>query len=252
MSFTAWRFAPLPWRLGPVAHRGLHEVAAEVIENTASAFHAAIAAGFAIETDIQAAADDEPVIFHDAVLERLTRGTGAVAALTPAALKATPFRAGGDRILSLAEFLELVGGAVPVYLEVKTPGDGAPRLIRKITQALASYGGPAAVMSFDPRAVAAMRQLDPERPRGIVSMRFTKAEFPDLSSPARFRLTHMLDFPAARPTFLAYHVGDLPRPAVSALRRAGLPVLAWTVRSEAQRRRATDYADAMIFEMLRP
>jgi glycerophosphoryl diester phosphodiesterase len=252
MGLAGWRFAPLPWTLGAVAHRGLHDEAAGVIENTPSAFEAAIAHGFAIETDIQAAADDEPVIFHDAVLERLTQGEGALAAFTPAALKATPFRAGSGCILSLAEFLELVGGAVPVYLEIKTAGDGAPRLARKIADVLASYSGPAAVMSFDPLVVAAMRQLAPQRPRGIVSMRFTKAEFPAMPAHIRFRLTHLLDFPAARPTFLAYHVGDLPRPAVSVLRRAGLPVLAWTVRSERERRRALAYADAMIFEGLRP
>ena len=37
----------------PVAHRGLHDVSAGVIENTASAFMAAIDCGFAIETDVQ-------------------------------------------------------------------------------------------------------------------------------------------------------------------------------------------------------
>ena len=37
----------------PVAHRGLHDAAAGVIENTASAFAAAIDGGFAIETDLQ-------------------------------------------------------------------------------------------------------------------------------------------------------------------------------------------------------
>jgi glycerophosphoryl diester phosphodiesterase len=51
---------------------------------------------------------------------------------------------------------------------------------------------------------------------------------------------------------VAYHVNDLPRPSVSLLQRLGLPVLAWTVRKEDQRRRAAAYADAIIFEELRP
>ena len=40
----------------PVAHRGLHDAAAGVIENTASAFRGGIAAGYAIEIDLQISA----------------------------------------------------------------------------------------------------------------------------------------------------------------------------------------------------
>ena len=241
----------LPWPLGPVAHRGLHARARGVIENTASAFEAAIAAGYAIETDIQAAAGDEPVVFHDESLERLTHGTGPVAALTPGALKAVAFWETADRILGLAEFLELVGGRVPVFMEIKSHGRNAHALERNIGARLAAYQGPLAVMSFAPASVRAMRRFAPGRPRGLVSMRFTREEAPELSALARFSLTHLLDFPATRPDFLAYHVDDLPRLQVTALRRLGMPVLAWTVRTPEQRRRAAIYADAIIFEGLR-
>jgi glycerophosphoryl diester phosphodiesterase len=245
-------FAGLPWPLGPVAHRGLHDAGRGVIENTASAFQAAIAAGYAIETDLQAAAGDQPVVFHDETLERLTQGSGPVTALTSDALKAIAFKASQDHVLPLAEFLDLVSGRVPVYLEIKTTGGNADRLAARTAAAVANYSGPVAVMSFDPRAVRAMRALSPRLPRGLVSMRFTRGSAPELSPAARFRLTHMLDFPSARPDFLAYHVEDLPRPSVALLRWLGLPVLAWTVRSDDQRRRAKAYADAIIFEELRP
>jgi len=56
----------------PIAHRGLHD--AGVIENTASAFTAAIDGGFAIETDLQITADGEAVVHHDFALGRLTPG----------------------------------------------------------------------------------------------------------------------------------------------------------------------------------
>jgi glycerophosphoryl diester phosphodiesterase len=241
----------LPWPLRPVAHRGLHD-GRHLIENTASAFEAAIAAGYAIETDVQAAAGDEPVIFHDNMLERLTEGAGPVAALGAAALRGVPFRKTGDRIMRLPEFLELVGGRVPIFLEVKTAGNGAPGLERNVARQLAAYRGPLAVMSFDPATVAAMRHLAPGLPRGVVSMVHTAAEYPELSAFARFRLTHLLDFPRTRPNFLAYHVNDLPRAGVSLLRRLGLPVLTWTVRTQAQRQHASAHADAIIFEDLRP
>lgn len=241
----------LPWPLGPVAHRGLHDGARGVVENTPSAFAAAITAGYAIETDIQASAD-MPVAFHDETLERLTDGSGAVAGLSARALQAIAFRQTADRMLTLPELLDLVGGRVPLYLEVKTTNGNAGTLSEKVAGLIASYRGPLAVMSFDPLAVRAMRRLAPSVPRGLVSMRFTASEWPDMSAAARFRLTHMLDFPSAAPNFLAYYVDDLPRPGIALLRRLGMPVLAWTVRDAGQLRRAAVHADAAIFEEIRP
>jgi glycerophosphoryl diester phosphodiesterase len=242
----------LPWKIGPIAHRGLHDAARGVIENTASAFTAAIEAGYAIETDVQAAAGYEPVIFHDETLDRLTQATGEVVALGPKALQRIALHGTGDRILTLAAFLELVAGRVPVFLEIKTAWDGRQALERNIAARLAQYQGPLAVMSFDPQSMRAMRALAPAIPRGLVSMRFTKADWPELSAWQRFRLTHLLDFLSVKPDFLACHVADLPRLAVTALRWRGVPALAWTVRDEEQRRKAMAYADAIIFETLRP
>ena len=82
----------------PVAHRGLHDAAAGVIENTASAFRAAIAGGFAIETDLQLSADGEAMVHHDFALGRLTLGTRQLAAMTAAGLKEVPFKDTADRM----------------------------------------------------------------------------------------------------------------------------------------------------------
>ena len=58
----------------PVAHRGLHDAAHGVIENTPSAVSAAIAAEYAIEVDLQITADGEAMVHHDEALGRLTDG----------------------------------------------------------------------------------------------------------------------------------------------------------------------------------
>ena len=51
----------LDWLIArPVAHRGLHDAAAGIIENTPSAFAAAIAAHYAIECDLQLSAMVRP------------------------------------------------------------------------------------------------------------------------------------------------------------------------------------------------
>ena len=48
----------------PIAHRGLHDAASGIIENTPSAVGAAIAQGYGIEVDIQRSADGEAMVFH--------------------------------------------------------------------------------------------------------------------------------------------------------------------------------------------
>ena len=72
----------------PIAHRGLHDAAAGVIENTPSAFRAAIDGGYGIECDLQISADGEAMVHHDDALGRLTDGTGRLDAMTAAALQA--------------------------------------------------------------------------------------------------------------------------------------------------------------------
>jgi glycerophosphoryl diester phosphodiesterase len=77
----------LDWLIArPVAHRGLHDAAAGVIENTPTAFAAAVAGNYAIECDLQLSADGEAMVFHDDTLERLTEGSGRLAAMPAAEL----------------------------------------------------------------------------------------------------------------------------------------------------------------------
>jgi glycerophosphoryl diester phosphodiesterase len=56
-----------------------------------------------------------------------------------------------------------------------------------------------------------------------------------------------------RPHFIAYGVRDLPAVAPLIARTLfRLPLLTWTVRSEADRARAARWADQIIFEGIRP
>ena len=147
----------------PIAHRGLHDAAAGVIENTASAFTAAIAGGYGIETDLQISADGEAMVHHDDALGRLTEGSGRLADMTAAEIKAVRFKASADRILTLGELCDLVGGRATLLLELKSRFDGDLRLVQRAAEVLASYAGPVAVMSFDPALIEAA-QHDRARP----------------------------------------------------------------------------------------
>ena len=155
----------------PVAHRGLHDAAAGVIENTASAFRAAIEGGFAIETDLQLSADGEAMVHHDFALGRLTLGSRQLSAMTAAGLKDVPFKSTTDRIMTLGDMCDLVAGRVPMLVELKSRFEGDRRLVKRAADVLANYAGPVAVMSFDPDLVRGLREIAPGLPRGIVAER---------------------------------------------------------------------------------
>jgi glycerophosphoryl diester phosphodiesterase len=242
------------WLIRPIAHRGLHDSSQGVIENTASAFQAAIDAGYAIECDLQEAGDGEPMVFHDATLDRLTTASGSIGALPAAKLQAVPFKQTGDRMQTLNELLEQVGARVPLVIEVKSRWDARGPFEKRIGGILAAYGGPAAVMSFDPNSVRAFKAQHPKLVRGMLGTRFEKDDhWGHLSAARRFVLRNLLEGFTLRPDFIAYDIKALPALAPMVARTlAGLPLLTWTVRTQAQRHTAERWADAVIFEGFRP
>lgn len=238
----------------PVAHRGLHDASAGIVENTPSAFAAAVAANYAIECDIQLTGDGEAMVYHDATLGRLTDGSGRLDAMTAEALKRVPFRATQDRMITLGELCELIAGRVAIFIELKSRFDGDMRLARRAAEVLTRYQGPAALMSFDPAPIVELRSLCPERPRGVVAeLKYEHSEWRSLSTRTRRALTYFLHAMRSRPQFVAYSVKDLPA-AIPWIARTlfRLPLLTWTVRTPEDRARAARYADQMIFEGFRP
>ncbi len=237
----------------PIAHRGLHDAAAGVIENMPAAFQAAIDGNFAIECDIQLARDGEAMVHHDDALGRLTEGSGPLAALSAAELKAVPFRATAERMLTLGELCALAAGRVPLVIEMKQQADAGASLalVERAVAALRGYTGHAALMSFDPRQVEALRARAPEIARGIVAERDYEGE--GLTPEQRRTLANLLHAPRTRPHFVAYRVRDLPSPAPLIARFVfGLPLLTWTVRTPEDRAHAARWASQMIFEGFRP
>jgi glycerophosphoryl diester phosphodiesterase len=238
----------------PFAHRGLHDASAGVIENTAPAFAAAIAAGYGIETDLQISADGEAMVHHDDAFGRLTEGTGRLADMSAADIKLIRFKGSTAHVLTLGELFELVAGRAPLLLELKSRFDGDLRLAKRAADVVARYSTHTAVMSFDPDLIEAVRHINPDLTRGIVAeRRYADPEWKALPFARRQRLAWLLHTPRSRPQFLAYSVQDLPAiPALLARTLFRLPLLTWTVRNEHQRSRAARWADQVIFEGWRP
>jgi glycerophosphoryl diester phosphodiesterase len=236
----------------PIAHRGLHDASANRIENTMAAFRAAVAEGYAIECDLQMSADGEAMVFHDSTLDRLTNARGKLSACTSAELKKIAFRNAKAYMSSLSELLDEAQGRVPLVIEIKSRWNGDIQLARRAVELLANYKGPHALMSFDPDIVAAVRQLSPAMVRGIVADRVAGEGWRRLPLARRLELRHLAHLERSVPHFISFDVEGLPWPPVQALRAGGMPVISWTVRSEAQAETALRYSDQITFEGFRP
>lgn len=246
---------PVPdWLVArPIAHRGLHDVALGLVENSLGAARAAIARGFAIECDVQVTRDGDAVVFHDFTLERLSGEAGAVGERTASALALVRYRQGDECIATLADFLDGIGGRVPLVCEIKSRFDGDLRLAERVRSAVAAYAGPIAIKSFDPAVIAHLRR-EPPCPLGIVAeAAFNHPEWADLTPARKRELAALAHFDETRPDFLSYHVGDLPHAAPLLCRTAlGLPVMTWTVRRPEQAEIARRWADQIVFENFLP
>ena len=238
----------------PVAHRGLHDAAAGVIENTPSAFAAAVGANYAIECDLQISADGEAMVHHDDVLGRLTDGSGPLDEMTSAELRRVAFKATTDRMISVGELCDLVAGRVTLVIELKSGQAGDQRVALRAAQVLSAYAGPVAVMSFDPVQIVAMRRSAPFLTRGLVVESWSRDfEQGELFAGGKRALAYGREALRARPQFIAYSVQDLPAALPLAARHlCRMPLLTWTVRSTQDRQRAARWADQMIFEGFRP
>ena len=241
------RLAPAPapekvaWlRQQDFAHRGLHGPG--VAENSSTAFALAIAAGLGIECDVQRSGDDGAVVFHDWDLSRLTGQEGPTAGSTTAQLGELFLLGTHDRVPSLAQVLEQVGGRVPLLIEIKSKREKRiGPVCLAVRRELEGYPGAHAVMSFDPRVSRWFAIHSPRTVRGLVVTEEGKRGLRG-SWERRSALWH------AKPQFLAYDVRDLPSQFAAAQRRRGLPVVTWTVRSPELRAIAAIHADRPIAE----
>jgi len=245
----------LEWLVArPIAHRGLHDKARGVLENTASAALAAIEAKCAIECDVQVTADGEAVVFHDFTLERLTARSDAVRDISAEAIGKLPVRGSADHIMRLSDWLALIAGRTIAVIEIKSRFDGDTRLLRRVVEVTRPYGEPFAIKSFDPTVIEKLREIAPEIPRGIVAMNeYKDRDHNPLSREEIHALANLLHFSRTEPDFLSWQVSDLPCAAPYLSRtQLGLPIMAWTVRTREERERASLHADQMVFEGFLP
>ncbi|MDB5537017.1 MAG: glycerophosphodiester phosphodiesterase [Devosia sp.] len=241
----------------PIAHRGLHNRAAGIIENSAAAFEAAIASNFAIECDLQLTSDGVPVVFHDDDLERLTGKTGPVSAISSAELTSTPLlgSAAGNCPQRFTDFLAQIGGRTLLQIELKYQRDvaGTQLLARAAAELLKSYKGPVTIESFDPNLLTQIRQFGFTGPRGIITYDYEPNEWDaHLTDDQRYALRHLLHWHETQFDFISCDKDALELPAIKFWRALGKPVTAWTIRSKVEADAAAPHIDQIVFEGFDP
>ncbi|HXT21952.1 MAG TPA: glycerophosphodiester phosphodiesterase family protein [Thermoanaerobaculia bacterium] len=221
------RLPPPPW---VVAHRG---ASGARLENTVEACRLAVEAGAPmIEIDVQLAADDELVVFHDQDLSRLGNGDRrAVERMTSAELGSVELSLVRDdspngeplrgRAPTLAELLAALPPELPLDVELKRFHANYSWLAGGLAEALADRPN-VLISSFDWQALAYVRTLLPHMPVAPIESRRPEA---------------VLDA-AVKLSAWSIHVHRRLASAdlVTAARAAGRPLLVYTVNDAAEAR----------------
>ena len=188
-------------------------------------------------------------------LDRLTGESGRARDRSAAELSQISLTGSTDRIPALPDFLALIGGRVPLVVEIKSAFDGDLRLARRTAEIVSASEYPIAIKSFDPDVIAHLSENRAalglaNTPLGIVAEAdYTHGEWAALPREKQVELANFLHFERSRPDFLSWSVRDLPHPTPYLCRAGlGLPVMSWTVRTPEQRAMAARWADQMVFE----
>ncbi len=227
------------------AHRGLHEIEAGVPENSLPAFEAACAAGYGIELDVQLSRDGQVVVFHDDTLDRVCGVEGRVDSYDLAELQQMRLCGTGETIPLFTQVLDVTDGRAPLIVELKA-GPRWKELCQKTLDLLLARRGPYCVESFDPRIVAWFRFHAPHMMRGQLLQR-PEDYRPDVPRILRCLQGWGLLTWTARPQFIAYKLGKIPR-TVRLIHRLGAMRVCWTSREPGQE----SGQDTVIFEKYRP
>ena len=225
-----------------IGHRGAAGCAPE---NTAAGFRKAAALGCCwVEFDVRLTSDNHPVLLHDNRLERTTDGRGKVNARSFAAIRRHDAGSwfhpsfAGERVPKLAEALALLvelglGGNI----ELKAARGRAAETGALVSSLLASNWpeDPARLLisSFQPVALAAARDHAPRIARGLLFRRIPKnwSRIASKLGCVTIHADHQRLGPAV----------------VSEIRKAGYPLLAYTVNDRARAQTLLDWGVTSVF-----
>lgn len=232
------------------AHRGLFDNETEAPENSLAAFQKAVDRGYGIELDVQLSKDDIPIVFHDHTLDRMCGVEGRVCDYTVAQLKELHLGNSDEKIPTVKEAMNVIGGQTPVIIEYK-PIKGQTKVCKLTEFLLREYEGTYCIESFHPLAVLWYKFNRPNVIRGQLCMKFGKdEEFGKMRYYPLRTLSLLLTNVLTRPDFISYKWSDYKSLPLKICEKFGAMLVAWTIQSEEAFNEARDHFDLFIFDSI--
>lgn len=222
----------------PFAHRGVHN---EYPENSIPAFEKAIEMRLGIELDIHLTKDNQIVVFHDDNLIRMTGKNEYIKYLAYSEIENLTLNNTEYKIPLLTQVLNLVDGKVPILLEIKT-NNNMSKLLPLLKQILDNYKGDVFIQSFSPFVLRKCYKLMPNILRGQLSSFFLKER---LKLYKKLPIKKLILNKFSHVDFVSYNLDNLPNKYVD---KTSVPILAWTVKTEEDYKKAKQNANNMIVD----
>lgn len=230
------------------AHRGLHSKDKSVPENSISAFKLAVEKGYGIELDVILSKDGEVMVFHDNTLDRVCGMQGNFEEYTLKELKQMYLFDTYERIPMFQEVLDVVNGAVPIIIEIKS-GKRNTALCENVLEIIKGYNGSYCMESFDPFIVFWFRKNAPQIMRGQLTM--DRKSYNNVPKWMGFVMSNSLANVFSRPHFIAHGTSKKSFLLKSAERLGAMKVV-WTVNNNLDYKKYEEENHAVIFEFYEP
>ena len=227
------------------AHRGLWND--ERPENSLAAFAAARDAGYGIELDVHLTADGCLVVHHDDSLKRMCGKDIKIGSSTREEVCACRLKDTDEHVPTFDEVLEVVGGRIPMIVELKTEKNVAA-LCKAVHERMRRYDGAWCMESFDPRAVMWFRKHAGEIIRGQLANGGSILKARHGRRRDIFVLKSQLGNALGRPDFIAYQAATDNNLPMKLVRRMRPLLVCWTIRSQEMMDKQRDRYDIQIFE----
>lgn len=226
----------------PVAHRGLFDNKL-VPENSTESIKKAMDANFAIELDVSVTGDGKAIVFHDETLSRMTKNDGYVSGTPLTEIKKATLLGGNEHILSLSEALSLIGGKVPVLLDIMP--SSTPNFELAIMEGVNGYKGDFAVCSSNPFILEWFKLNAPQVKRGQRVSAFKKEK----PSFAKKRLLRKMKYNNhSEPNFVILKLEDYKKCGYKKMAKQGIPVILYSVKDKKGLRKAKELNLNFIFD----
>lgn len=231
----------------PIAHRGMWGEG--IPENSLAAFETAVIHDCPIELDVQMLADGTLVVFHDWTLDRMTHTQGELRKKSVYDLADIRLVETNEGIPQLQKALEIIGGKVPVLIEMKNRGHKRSAYIEKLSDVLKDYPGVFALSSFDPLLVTcAQKNFD----RTLCGQNFSAyKDKGKMIGWAQKNFMYLLWYMSGNaPAFIVCTPSLLSGSIVShIIQKRKIPLLVWDVKTQQEYEHIKEFVDNYFFDI---